>query len=420
MALGFDPASINIDGVNFSDYILDKNSHNPFVFIHKKCFNKNKKKATSETINLKETNDKTQQYDYEKLCANCYKTKDINDLDEKDPVLQQTIKFAKDIIPLTIPASTSTDPAYYTIKSKKTSKRKHEACERNLNSNKDAKIDKGKSKAAENIKQDKLKRNKGTTSTEESFSRSFQDNTIDDVNENRSLSYSLSELSEHKHSKKECPNKNKKDAKQNIILAESFEAIATEYMNVSSDANIKMHLMNEKDKTLLCENISSPVVKAVKECFLDFNNENQEIKDIFKAIQNQAIKLDNIYEKLSDIDNKLENITNKQNLKEEGTFQEIKFSKLEEIGRDIINVKEYLSSEEELAYVDLKNRNTRTTSLTTVLNPKDLSKADKCDSLARGENVSENFTATQLGIQLERPNRIPARFCWTDSTKKPL
>ncbi|XP_064073878.1 uncharacterized protein LOC135193802 [Vanessa tameamea] len=354
-------------------------------------------------------------------CQHTYKIYDescTTKIEEKDILLEQTIKFAKDIIPLTIPPSTNTisNPVYYTVKSSKQTKRKHGSCEHKPK-HADVKLNEVKLKRETGVKQER-KRAKGRNV--DSSSRSSQNNTIDDTNENHSLCCSLSEISDQKHLKESHERKSRRKDIRKIIPSDTFEAVATEYIN-TNDSNIKIHLMNEKEKQLLCDSISAPVAKTMKELFLDLNVQSDVRDDIFhvhKLIETQSNKLDSVLEKLTRIENKIDNITKDQKTGRDDNFKTLKTSKLEEIGKDILNVKENFSSEEELAQVELLMKKTGKTSSVTSMATKDKDGTE--DDFSKGENVPEYYKAStsQVIIKPERPNRIPARFCWTDTIKK--
>ncbi|CAH2089192.1 unnamed protein product [Euphydryas editha] len=408
------PAVAVMNGIDLSDYFLDKSSYNPVVYIHKRYLPKESNaNNTEKTINVLEKQDKS------------HRTYIINkdscksNINERDPLIEQTIKFAKDIIPLTIPVNTdlSENPVYYTIKSSKKTKRKHEPCAHKSNYIKNAK---NKEKLKHEMEsQHNIKRNK--VSVEDSLSRSSQNNTIDDTNENRSFCCS-SETSDQKHLKElhENENKNKRRHIRKIVPSETFEAFASEYIS-TNDSNIKIHLMNEEEKHMLCESISGPIVKSIKEILLEHNNQSETRRDIIcahKSIENQSNKLDNILEKLTHIENKIDKFTEDYCNRPECHKTTIKTSKLEEIGKDIMNMKDILSSEEELAQVDfLTKRRVKTASVTS-MNVKD--KYETEDDFSKGENIPEHYKASTSKIEIipERPNRIPARFCWTDTVRK--
>lgn len=412
---GFFPehsATAIMNGIDLSDYFLDKSSCNPVVYIHKRYLPKeNDAKTTEKTINESERHGKSQ-HTYI-INNDCCKGR----IYEKDPLIEQTVKFAKDIIPLTIPATTDIldNPVYYTIKSSKKTKRKHEPCEHKPINIKNAK-NKEKLKY-EMESQHSMKRNKSTN--QDCLSRSSQNNTIDDTIENQSFCCS-SEASDQKHLKELREIKNEKREVRKIIPSDTFEAFASEYMN-ANDSRIKIHLMDEKEKQLLCESISGPIVKSIKETLLEHNNKCETKRDIIcvrKTIENQCSKLDNILEKLTRIESKIDKFTEDHNNRHDNYNKTIKTSKLEEIGQDILNVKEILSSEEELAQVDfLPKRRAKTASVTS-MSVKD--KYETKDDFSKGENIPEHYKATTSKIEMipERPNRIPARFCWTDTVRK--
>lgn len=408
------PEIENIYGIDWSDYYIDKNSYNPIVFIHKKFL----PKKTIETSHGKNQhdehrNDKCQQFDYDRLHTETCKTKIINS-EHKDALVDQTIKFAKDIIPITIPPSTDiAHPCHYIVESCKKTKRKHEP--------QDYKIEhKEKCKHTLNVHQRKCKRNKDSSSTTSATHYSPND-TIDDINDHQ-LSCSLSEISEQKPKREVVVDKNKKVYAQNtkLVASDSFEAIATEYMNTQSEAKIKIHLMHDKDKNLLCENIRLPIMKAMKESSEELKNQDKyhtEMQNVNKTIRCHEKKLENILEKLSWIENKLDLLAK---LRQSPRIKVLKAAKLEELSQNIGNFKED-SSEEELACVNFPSKSRgKNTPVTPMFNEKDAERDFRSvDNLGRGENVPEfQPSSSQIGIKPERSNRIPARFCWTDTVMK--
>ncbi|CAG4986828.1 unnamed protein product [Colias eurytheme] len=403
-----------IQGINLSNYVRDQRSYNPVVYIHKKYLPSTP--YFQDKSPERKTSDKCLQYNQEKNHGH-YKTKVINHIN--DPVVEQTIKFAKDIIPLTIPPSTndSTNPVYYNIKTKKVPKRKkHEG---NLEHDKDVTYEKEKPKTANNFKDEKV-RSLHSFSTRESISRSSQNNTLDDINENRSLCCSLSEFSEKKNLKRErCCHKSKHND-VHLIASESFEALA-EQLNTSDDAKIKIHLMNEKDKGLLCESIRTPVIKAIQECILDLhktNDANVDLQYIQRNVQNNTQKLEYILEKLASIERKVELFNDHIKNKDK---EKVKISKLEELEQDVITREN--SSEEEVAQIHFGKRR-KSKSVVVALSPKqeeDETEDDKSiEIMDRGEGLGQFQQTANVGVRTDRPGRIPARFCWTDANKQNL
>ncbi|CAG9564240.1 unnamed protein product [Danaus chrysippus] len=384
-------------------------------------YKKVEKQNSQNEIKKIEKQDKCEQFDYDKIRRENYKTK-TKYTDYKDPLMEQTIKFATDIIPLTIPPSTNdiSNPVYYTIKPSQRIKRKHEHCQQNLNHYKDVTFNKQKSKSTIKIvDKEKYKCNEESFSARESVSRSSKSNTLDDINENKSLCFSLSESTERKHCKEDNEKKNKKNDHQKITVSESFEAIAEEYMD-TSDAKIKVHLMNDKEKQSLYENIRAPVVRVIKQCFteLQSNNEgNLDLQYLNTAIQSQETKLDRIMGKLDKFEEQLEIFG--QILLEKSKKNKVKSSKLEELGQDIIEENNEISSEEELAEVTfMKKRKEMPTPVITMVSEKEGKM--RGDDLAKGENVPKNYEVPgpQIVVKPDKLNRIPARYCWTDTVQK--
>ncbi|XP_061384131.1 uncharacterized protein LOC116771641 [Danaus plexippus] len=423
--------TVGINGVNLSEYFPVKNSYNPVIYMHKKFLSKERKTNRESTkvekqnsqneVKKNKKQDKSEQFDFDKIKRETYKTK-TKYADYKDPLIEQTIKFATDIIPLTIPPSTNdvSNPVYYTIKPSQRIKRKREHCQQNLNHYKDVTFNKQKSKSTIKIvDKDKYKCNEESFSARESVSRSSKSNTLDDINENKSLCFSLSESTERKHCNKEDNDKrNKKNDHQKITVSESFEAIAEDYMD-TSDAKIKVHLMNDKEKQSLYENIRAPVVRVIKQCFteLQSNNEgNLDLQCLHTAIQSQETKLDRIMGKLDKFEEQLDLFG--KILLEKSKKKIVKSSKLEELSQDIIEENNDISSEEELAEVTfMKKRKEVPAPIITMVSEKE--GGNRVDDLAKGENVPKNYEASgQTSVRPDRLNRIPARYCWTDTVQK--
>ncbi|CAK1550794.1 unnamed protein product [Leptosia nina] len=387
-------SELDIPGIDLSKYVRDPRSYNPILYIHKKLLPYAKNEIKIQDCKKV---DKGIQFDHEKFQPK-YKTKIINH--NNDPVVEQTIKFAKEIIPITIPPSTdaSTEPIYF-IKSNKCQKRKKT----------DSKLHQKNNAACEKERShnftDEVNKTNQTFSGRESLSRSSHNNTIDDIQENRSFSCSLSEHSEKRNLKREKFLQKCKDNDVRMIASESFEALA-ENLNSSGDAKIKIHLMNGKDKSLLCESIRTPVIKAIRECILETQNTSEvnfELKNIQSTVKNNTHKLDIILEKINNIEKKLE-------LLNDGVRMP-KISKLEELEQDVILRDS--TSEEELAQIHF-NKKKKVKVITLSPKHEEVEIEDSVRKLDRGEFPSQFQSSSQLNVRSENPSRIPARFCWTD------
>ncbi|XP_045526143.1 uncharacterized protein LOC123715247 [Pieris brassicae] len=381
----------DIPGINLSNYVRDPYSYNPVVYIHKKLV---PYANTIENPTLTTTSDKCLQFNHEEH-ESIFRTKLVNP--NKDPLVEQTIKFAKDLIPLTIPPSTDAFPdPLYLIKTKKCQKRKKTEC----NCEKETNATYQKTKDVTD-----LSKSRNLCSGRESLSRSSNNNTLDDIQENRSLNCSSSDLSEKRNVKREKFLHKCKQNDVQMIASESFEALA-ENLNSTGDAKIKIHLMNEKDKSLLCESIKTPVIKAIRECIQEIHNTDATNFGWQNMIENTSQKVEIILEKLEKIEKKLESFYDRTKIP--------KMSKLEELEQDVITRDS--TSEEELVQIHLA-RKTKSKLVRTLSPNQEETEDGSSRKMDRGELPSCFQSSSQLNIRPENPSRLPARFCWTDIGK---
>ncbi|XP_026740061.1 101 kDa malaria antigen-like [Trichoplusia ni] len=449
MASYFKPALKEINGVNLANYFPHQRSFNSVVFIHKKFLDEPKYELPTlkSKKEKKLKGDKSQQFNSEKNTelskARTYKVDNGN---VNDSVLEQTIRFAKNIVPLVIPPSEDKLPVYYTIKTAKKHKKKEKMPQEPTFEPHEMAYPRNEGKK---VIETYRKVRKESFSVRESVSH-CSNNTLDDLNINQSISCSFSEVSEKKYHKKEKEKSHSHSHSKKhieapkVVVSESFEAIATEN---AGDSRIKIHLMTDKDKSFLTDSIKVPVLNAIRDCIAELNgNSNTEITTVQKTIKCNTQKLDTILDKLACIEQKLdaqekklaaqekerekqrEREREKEREKErENLIKQVqekkveskvqvsaaKPSKLEELGADLIEIKEDYSSEEEL-HQELLDR--RSKSVVVDFMPDDKSDR-KTESLGGGE-VGSTRASSSVGIKPDRPNRIPARFCWTDVARK--
>ncbi|KAF9416198.1 hypothetical protein HW555_006357 [Spodoptera exigua] len=417
MATEWQPSVKEINGINLANYFPHQRSYNSVVYIHKKYLDEQKapavKKEKLKTIKEgKSKHDKCHQVNSEKnteisdnnrtykICGN-----------NNDSVLEHTIRFAKNLVPLVIPQSDENLPVFYTIKTSKKPKKRDKKPQECLK-HKEQTYEKDEPKK---VIETYRKVRKESFSVRESISSS---NTLDDLNINQSLTCTLSEVSEKKFHKKE-PHRNKKTHKApKIAVSESFEALATENQG---DSKIKIHLMNENDKNLLTESLKIPILSAIKECISELSNSqnNNDISALQKILKCNTSKLDTILEKIASIEKRLDVCSLEKKISH--TDKKIsstvltpssKPSALEQLEEDLLEVKEDYSSEEEL-HQEMLDR--RSKSAVTELTSEEKS-VRKGVNLGAGE-VGFKDPST-VGIKPSHPNRIPARFCWTDAARK--
>ncbi|XP_075981052.1 uncharacterized protein LOC142979773 [Anticarsia gemmatalis] len=445
MASDWSASLKEINGVNLANYFPQQRSYNSVVFVHKKYLERKLKKEKVKPKKDKQIKqDKSQQFNYD-LNTEVSKDKTYRVDYHDNSVLEQTIRFAKNIVPMVIPPSEDKSNIYYTIKTAKRHKKKEKRhSEPSYEHHESTHEREEPKKTVETFR----KVRKESISVKESVSHS-SNNTFDDLNINQSLCCTFSEVSDKKCHKKDKGHHKKLNHGQKFAISESFEAVATE--NTAGDGKIKIHLMNEKDKHFLSDSIKEPVLNAIRDCILELNNnQNTEITTVQRFVKCNTQKLDTIIEKLTCIEKKLDThemkldihekkigaherqlVTHKKMLdtydkksdvdlkdvriplpKVQECKSKAKASTLEELGEDLIEIKEEYSSEEELHHETLDRR-----SSTVVL---EFVQEDqkKMEASGGGEVPRSVKGWSTIGAsKLERPNRLPARFCWTDSKK---
>lgn len=305
-----------------------------------------------------------------------------------DSILEQTVRFAKSLVPAAIPPSRDKSPVYYTIKASKGHRKKSKPENNDLREkDKMTKKKEGK-KVKERISKDNFNANEFLTPSES--------NTLDDLQLNQSMTCTDSETFDAKYKK---DKENTVHSKIKNINSVSVQKIR----NVDGDTEIKALVMNESDINTLAESIQEPILNALKGCLGDIKA--LACKDNMKSLQTHLLcntqKLDNILVTLACIEKKLDAHIEKTTVR-----NVVKSSRLEELSKDVI--KEELSSEEELLEVNRDNS--------------DVVEFIYNDNVIKGNlgcgEVQDKKTSASVGVKTDRPNRIPARFCWTDTVTK--
>ncbi|KAJ2948686.1 hypothetical protein O0L34_g7943 [Tuta absoluta] len=364
-------------------------------------------------------------------------------------MLAQGLQFTRTMIPVVIPPSGIASPVYYTIKATKKNKDKRKP--KPEISAQTHTLKKEKSKRV--IETYRNENGKESLSVKETISYSSQSDTLDELQINPSLCCTLSEISDHKNIKKEKRAKPKQDFHK-VITSESFEALATEFLNTSGDTKIKIHLMNETEKHLLSENIRVPVLNAIRECILEVNSQrHNETTTVQKFVRCNNQKLDNIFDKLTCIEEKLNSIHTDYNSKAKAIAQEVHddnmrsesavkpkspqvkaqkaadhVSTLERLGEDLLELIEDNSmaglerpdSSGDEYYRPTLSARKKFRGKSAVVHLEAGNK-DLAEVLGGGEDTNVFKPSSSQNSQLVRPEaagRIPARFCWTDAARK--
>lgn len=366
------------------NYLPYQRNFDTLVYVHKRVFEQDEAEQEARVKKIKA----------EKKKLESHNTRIENSgRSRNETVLEQTVRFAKNIAPIVIPNTDENVPIFYTV----------ETC------SKCRKRDKGKKpkeipscntykkhtckKIIETFrKEEQLKRDIKNMSNSESTSH-ISSNTFDDLNMNQSLSCTLTEQSEKRvKSIKNDVNAKRRKRVHKCVISESFEAVAEELAN-ADDTKIKIHMMNNAEKNAFCDSIKAPVLNAIKDCMLEFegNEINEEVKTMKRMVKNNMSKIDLILDKLTSIEQQL----NRKIIDEPHPVKE---STLEQLGADI--EMEEKSFEEEFEGIH---------------RPKE-HEDNKVEDMGCGE-LGKKRSSTSVGVKTEKANRLPARFCWTDAKK---
>ncbi|XP_026320789.1 uncharacterized protein LOC113230896 [Hyposmocoma kahamanoa] len=429
-------------GIDLSNYFPSERYFNSVVYIHKK-FLKPKEKKEKDKVNDKEKKpkklkktkaDKCQQFASDVIRAEIPIYQDSGEHiglknDIHNSVLGQTMQFAKNIVPIIIPPTKEQCPVYYAIKATKKSKKQAKVPE-NFDGTQDITYKKEKSRKVETYRSERV--GKESFSVKETISYSSRSDTLNEIHLDPSLCCSFSDASEQKHQKKR--KKEKKDS-QKFIVSESFEAFASKYCS-HGDTKVKVHLMNDTDKSLLADNIKVPILNAIRDCIKDINKRETDevITAVYKFVQCNTQQLDNIMEKVTRVEKKVDEYFIKEkelicpklvlptatmpaaklpSARSEKFSKEIKQQKLSALERledDILDANSE-GEEEFLQSIDLTaRRKVKSKSAVMEITDKAADGVQRTEENMSEIGCGETLIATGMGA---RPNRLPARYCWT-------
>lgn len=433
-----------------ANYFPSERYFNSVVYIHKKYLKPKETKVKDNEDNkekkqkkVKKTKaDKCQQFASDIIRAEIpiYQDSGVRigvKNDVNNSVLEQTVQFAKNIVPIVIPPTKEQYPVYYAIKATKKSKKQSKVPE-NLEDTLD--IPYKKEKSSRKVKTYRSERvGKESFSIKETISYSSRSDTLNEIHLDPSLCCSFSDVSEQKHQKKE---KGKKRDSQKLAVSESFEALATKYCN-NGDTKIKVHLMNDTDKSLLADNIKFPILNAIKECIKDINKRDigEVITTVYKSVKCNTQQLDNIMDKVTCVERKIDEYFIKEKepvnpklmpptatlaattlpaARSEKFHREIKqqtLSALERLEDNILEVNVNSDGEEEfLQSIDLTDRRkVKTKSAVMEITDKVTDCVERKEENKSEMGCGETVIGTGMGA---RPNRLPARYCWTGVARK--
>lgn len=410
-----------------TNYFPSERYFNSVVYIHKKFLkpkeNREKDKATDKEKKQKKVKktkaDKCQQFSSDVIRTEIpiYQDSGVRigvKNDTNNSILEQTMQFAKNIVPIIIPPTKEQCPVYYAIKATKKSKKQTKAPD-NFEGTHDITYKKEKSRKVETYRSERV--GKESFSVKETISYSSRSDTLNEINLDPSLCCSFSEASEQKHQKK--GKKEKKDS-QKFFISESFEALASKYCS-NGDTKIKVHLMNDTDKSLLTDNIKVPILNAIKDCIRDINKREIEevITAVYKFAQCNTQQLDNVMEKITCMEKKIDEclVKEKEPLCPKLVFKQQNLSTLEKLEDDILEVNVNSEGEEEfMQSIDLTaRRKVKSKSAVTEITDKAKDGVEKKEENMSEMGCGETVIASGMGA---RPNRLTARYCWTGVARK--
>lgn len=408
-----------MNGIDLANYYPEKISCDSVVYVHKRFLKGRKEKLKKTKEDKKGKKEKTIK---EKKKTKVDKGQQFNgifstdDAKEKnnESVLEQTMQFAKNIVPLVLPPrkERSLSPVYYTVTASKKYKKKTIQPENHENVT--YKREQCQ-KIIESFRNDKTGQ-KESLSVKETISLSS--NTLDEIQINPSLCCSLSDISEKHRMKHE--RKHKHDLKK-FVASESFEAMANEILN-TGDSKIKVHLMNESDKNIMAENIRAPIMNAIRECVSELKSVSELNKELYIVktfINTNTQKLDSISETLVSIEKRLDDhiISSAKAIQSKPKtpspkVQKSKASTLELLSKDIVHV----SDESDIDQQEIISAKRKARAKTAVIQLTPRQKEKQIEISACGEATANILSmSSQMGA---KPNKIPARFCWTDAGRK--
>ncbi|XP_047996964.1 uncharacterized protein LOC125234667 [Leguminivora glycinivorella] len=258
-----------INGINLENYYPSQRSCNSVSYIHKKFFS-NTKEAVPEVPDVGsniENGDLKTRESVKKIKQKIFKQKSNKtnrDIEEtsvcNDEVLGQTIRFAKNIVPIVIPPNANDrSPVYYTIKTSRKSRLKN-----NKSGDYPVTQDSKTYRKQQEKKVIETFRKENYKSHTESFSHeSISRSSVENIVISQSLNSTVSELSERKVRKTRRHEKRMNSS--HVAASESLEALATEILQTSGEAKIKIHLMDDTAKDLFYESVRIPVIEAIRE-----------------------------------------------------------------------------------------------------------------------------------------------------------
>lgn len=404
---------------DLTNYFPKRKSNNCIVFLHKKFLRGTKSKPVNNENKTRykfEEKEVQVNLNTEYINNKCQKRNDDRKLNN---VKIKKADSNKRVIPLVLPSNSGvSSPIVYTVKTVKKTRKKTSQDnnnERNISSEPicNKKIKQLDSKIV--IKEANLKP-KTNLVNEEFDCQSLGNQTVDDMHLTKSLSCSLTESTENEYYNNHSIALNGNKSQE--VNQDIYEAIATEVIKRTGETKVKINLMNNAEKAVFNDNIKNTVLNAVKECLQDINNSKTDnSKATQRLIKINSQKLNKIYEKLSDIEKTITNIYRYDETKTRITQDEFKLSKLEELSEDLERISE-TNLEDDTSKEELVNNGVNAV---TVLSPIQQINEQTIQSLGNMNAFSTKISkgSTTMGLldgKAIRPQRIPARFCWTDAS----
>lgn len=410
--------------VYFHKKFLTKNSGSTLKPDDNKFYNVSTNIPSERVLDKKEVKGKHQKAENNVKTHHTSKDKRKH-IQVNESILQQTMKFAKDIVPLVMPPSVDgSKEAYYTVKSVKHKRTKNKDKEKTDNiQNNDTKS------CIETYRKDRCFKESSTV-----IEGTGRMSSLQELKLSESLNCSLSEISNHNNKKKHHTHREQTTSKAytqrnvtKLVASDSLQALA-EGINLSaaSGNQIQLHVMTDQDKSLLTEGVRNAVIRAVNDCIEEISKckgTPKELMSVQKTVKYNSDKLDHILDRLSNIEVGIAKAVKEQTyIKPIATetkvllrhkAKEANISTLEQLGEDILE--KNISECED----NVETFNSYDTNIIHKLEPVKIQTVKAKSEIGNqgcGEEIPMPGTSStdQCDTRQERTNRIPTRYCWTD------
>lgn len=413
--------------IDLANYIPQRKSNNCVVFVHKdEFYYEDHKKDHEENVLLENesqskvpilshsSHDRLHKADtYTVTCQNC--KHQCNEPHKKSKM----VVAKENMLPIVLPKSISSSPIVYTIKtSKKKKSKKLKCCDDD---------DDSFARDGDTVFEETIKRKRPDIKTHDMASDALNLNISGIESENyssvtsdrqmtKSVSCSISENSCNRYfsNKHEYLHNRLHEHKSQ---SENADRLITANYRDREESKTNANVMSDKERTLLIESIKTPIINAFKECIGEMKMNKDDTannKMTQRLIKMSMIKMNKIYEKLSEMEDKIlviseDTMKYRNDVTQAQTKKRLKLEELSEDMEDFTETEIVNDlSAENTDLVENFNHGT-----TVLLSP---DRKQVSERLVEGEVAKENPILRSASRPECFNKRIPARFCWTDST----